>query len=51
MAANAAGELLAKHVLGEELPDYADGFEPKRYAEASHAQTMRAIFENGDGGI
>lgn len=32
MAACGAGELLAKHVIGEPLPDYAEAFLPERFA-------------------
>lgn len=32
MAACGAGELLAKHVVGESLPDYAEAFLPERFA-------------------
>jgi glycine/D-amino acid oxidase-like deaminating enzyme len=36
MAAHACGELLAQHVTGAALPDYANWFLPSRYADATY---------------
>jgi glycine/D-amino acid oxidase-like deaminating enzyme len=36
MAAHAAGELLAAHVTGSALPDYAGAFLPSRYDDAGY---------------
>ncbi|MCS6964828.1 FAD-binding oxidoreductase [Thermoflexus sp.] len=41
MAALAAGELLAAHVLGEPLPDYAPAFAPDRYERAEYRARLR----------
>ncbi len=47
MAACASGELIARHVLGGELPDYAAAFMLERYEEPAYC----AMLENwGDGG-
>jgi sarcosine oxidase, subunit beta len=37
MAAHVAGELVASHVVGAELPDYARWFLPSRYDDAEYA--------------
>ncbi|MFN3929294.1 MAG: NAD(P)/FAD-dependent oxidoreductase [Thermoflexus sp.] len=42
MAAMAAGELLAAHVLGEELPEYASAFTPDRYERPDYQARLRA---------
>ena len=36
MASQAAGELLAAHVVGAELPDYATAFSPARYDDPAY---------------
>ena len=36
MAAEAAGELCAAHVLGRTLPSYASAFAPARYADPAY---------------
>jgi len=41
MAAMAAGELLAAHVLGEPLPDYAPAFTPDRYERPDYRARLR----------
>jgi glycine/D-amino acid oxidase-like deaminating enzyme len=47
MASCAGGELLARHVLGHSLPDYAPEFLLSRY----HDSAYRALLDNwGDGG-
>ena len=52
MAAHAAGELVAQHVLAEEdLPWYAPAMAPARYADPAYAGAVRAIFDRGNGGI
>jgi sarcosine oxidase, subunit beta len=40
MASMAAGELLAKHVAGGVLPDYAPAFLPSRYEDPSYRQML-----------
>jgi glycine/D-amino acid oxidase-like deaminating enzyme len=42
MAAAAAGELLAAHVTGGELPEYAKDFHPNRYADPGYENTLTA---------
>ncbi|HXF69755.1 MAG TPA: FAD-dependent oxidoreductase [Thermoflexus sp.] len=42
MAAMAAGELLAAHVLGEDLPEYAPAFTPDRYERPDYRARLRA---------
>jgi glycine/D-amino acid oxidase-like deaminating enzyme len=44
MAAPAAGELLAAHITGAELPAYAPAFALERYADPSY----RALLANWD---
>jgi glycine/D-amino acid oxidase-like deaminating enzyme len=47
MASRAGGELIARHIVGAELPDYASAFLLSRYQDAEY----RALLENwGDGG-
>ena len=41
MSAHASGELVAHHVLGERLPDYARWFLPSRYDDPAY----RALVE------
>jgi glycine/D-amino acid oxidase-like deaminating enzyme len=38
MAAHASGELLARHVVGAQLPDYAHWFLPSRYDDLKYRQ-------------
>ena len=40
MASQAAGELVAAHILGEPLPGYAAAFHPARFADPSYRQTL-----------
>jgi glycine/D-amino acid oxidase-like deaminating enzyme len=43
MAANAAGELLACHVAGEELPTaYVDDFRPERWMDSAYVDSVAA---------
>jgi glycine/D-amino acid oxidase-like deaminating enzyme len=46
MAACAAGELLAAHITGADLPDYADAFRLERYQDAAYLQGFSGL----DGG-
>lgn len=43
MAAMAAGELLAAHVCGQELPAYAPFFELRRYEDAAYQALLRSL--------
>jgi hypothetical protein len=36
MAASGAGDLLARHITGEELPDYAESFLLSRYEDLEY---------------
>ncbi len=42
MAACAAGELLAAHVAGAPLPDYAPAFAPARYGDPDYCRRLEA---------
>lgn len=42
MAACASGELLAQHMLGKQLPDYAAAFSPMRYGDAEIMAMIKA---------
>ena len=46
MAACAAGELLAAHITGADLPDYADAFRLERYQDPAYLQGFSGL----DGG-
>lgn len=47
MAAPAAGELLAAHLLGGALPAYAPAFSPSRYADPAYLQLLQSWGETG----
>jgi glycine/D-amino acid oxidase-like deaminating enzyme len=47
MAACASGELLAQHILGADLPDYADMLSPLRYQNPAIVAQMRAQQSRG----
>ena len=49
VAAHAAGLLIAQHIVGAELPSYADDFLPSRYSDEAFVATMEAMV-NSDGG-
>lgn len=46
MSSQAAGELLAAHVLDEKLPSYAPMFLLKRYQDPSYQQILKKLQEN-----
>jgi len=46
MSSQAAGELLAVHVLGEKLPSYAPMFLLERYQDPSYQQILKKLQEN-----
>ena len=48
MASQAAAELLAAHVLGQPLPDYAAAFHPARFADPSYRRALATL--DGRGG-
>jgi glycine/D-amino acid oxidase-like deaminating enzyme len=47
MSACAAGELLAAHVAGKQLPPYAAAFSAARYDDAEYKKKLEAWAENG----
>jgi glycine/D-amino acid oxidase-like deaminating enzyme len=47
MACSAAGELLAKHVTGGKLPDYAPAFGLERYQDAEYTAALAGAGESG----
>jgi glycine/D-amino acid oxidase-like deaminating enzyme len=47
MAAAAGAELLAAHLTGSELPDYAAAFVPARYADPDYAQRFAGVGDAG----
>ncbi len=47
MAAAAAGELIALHVAGQPLPDYAPAFLPSRYEDPAYVQSVRHTMDDG----
>ena len=49
MAAEAAGELCAAHVLGNTLPSYASAFVPARYADPAYP--LEELVSRGGGSI
>ena len=49
MAAEAAGELCAAHVLGGTLPSYASAFAPARYADPAYP--LEELVSRGGGSI
>ena len=49
MAAEAAGELCAAHVLGRTLPSYASAFVPSRYADPAYP--LEELVSRGGGSI
>jgi glycine/D-amino acid oxidase-like deaminating enzyme len=47
MAACAAGELLAQHLTGSELPGYAPAFSLERYQDTNYVSTMQNSQQSG----
>jgi glycine/D-amino acid oxidase-like deaminating enzyme len=47
MASCAAGELLARHVTGAQLPGYAAAFQPDRYADPAYAKLLETWGDSG----
>jgi glycine/D-amino acid oxidase-like deaminating enzyme len=47
MAAAAAGDLVARHVVGAPLPDYAPGFLLSRYEDADYVGSLASGSESG----
>lgn len=51
MAGPGAGELIAKHIVGAELPAYAAAFLPSRYSDENYVAKMDAMMNSDDGAI
>ena len=47
MASCAAGELLARHVTGAQLPGYAAAFQPDRYADPAYVKLLETWGDSG----
>ena len=47
MAACGAGELLAAHVTGDQLPHYAPAFALKRYQDPGYLKLLATLAESG----
>ena len=47
MAACAAGELLAAHIVGEPLPSYAPAFSLARYDDPAHQRLLARWEDEG----
>jgi len=47
MAACAAGELLAAHIVGEPLPSYAPAFSLERYDDPAHQRLLARWGDEG----
>jgi glycine/D-amino acid oxidase-like deaminating enzyme len=47
MAASAAGELLAAHIIGSDLPSYAPAFALERYQDPVYQQYLENWGESG----
>ncbi len=47
MAACASGELLASHVTGSALPDYAPGFALERYSNPTNLAQLESLSKSG----
>jgi len=47
MAASAAGELLASHLTGEELPPYAPAFALNRYEDPAYQELLENWSDSG----
>jgi len=48
MSACAVGELLAQHVTGLALPDYASSLMPSRYEDADYLKKMESLEDSGE---
>jgi glycine/D-amino acid oxidase-like deaminating enzyme len=47
MASCASGELLAAHITGEQLPDYASAFMLERYQDPGYKKQLSAWDDSG----
>ena len=47
MASQAAGELVAGYVTGQDLPGYAEAFSPGRYARPDYAARLPDLERSG----
>ena len=51
MAGPGAGEPIAKHIVGAELPSYAAAFLPSRYSDEEYVAKMDVMMNSDDGAI
>lgn len=51
MAGPGAGELIAQHIVGAQLPSYAVDFLPSRYSDEEFVSKMEAMMNSDDGAI
>ena len=47
MAACASGELIAKHIVGDQLPSYSKAFNPIRYKDINYLNAIKTWDSNG----
>ena len=47
MAACASGELIAKHIVGDQLPGYSQAFDPSRYKDINYLNAIKTWDSNG----
>ena len=48
MSAPATGELLARHVTGETLPEYASALAPSRYDDPGYVKQLDSMQNSGE---
>ena len=48
MSACAMGELLAQHITGAQLPEYASALELSRYEHTEYLKSLENMGENGE---
>jgi glycine/D-amino acid oxidase-like deaminating enzyme len=48
MSACATGELLAQHILGADLPEYAQALLLSRYEDAEYIKSIRTLEDSGE---
>ena len=46
-----AAGFIAQHIVGAELPSYADDFLPSRYSDEAFVAKMEAMVNSGGGAI
>ena len=48
MSAPATGELLARHVVGDVLPEYASSLAPSRYKDPEYMKQLETMGNSGE---